>query len=41
MAMLKRSRDATPAEIMAGMKWQAHIVRGFVSILGWSAHSCQ
>ena len=34
IAMLKRSKGATLAEIMAAMKWQAHTVRGFVSILG-------
>jgi hypothetical protein len=34
IAMLKRSRGATLKEIMAAMNWQAHTVRGFVSILG-------
>jgi hypothetical protein len=34
IAMLKRSKGATLAEIMAAMKWQAHTVRGFISILG-------
>ena len=34
IAMLRRTKGATLAEIMAAMKWQAHTVRGFVSILG-------
>jgi hypothetical protein len=34
IAMLKRAKGATLAEIMAVTKWQAHTVRGFVSILG-------
>ena len=32
--MMKRTKGATLAEIMAATKWQAHTVRGFVSILG-------
>ena len=31
---MKRAKGATLAEIMAATKWQAHTVRGFVSILG-------
>ena len=31
---MKRVKGATLAEIMAATKWQAHTVRGFVSILG-------
>ena len=34
IAMMKRARGATLAEIIAVTKWQAHTVRGFVSILG-------
>lgn len=34
IAMMKRSKGATLAEIMSATKWQAHTVRGFVSILG-------
>jgi hypothetical protein len=34
IAMMKRAKGATLAEIMATTKWQAHTVRGFVSILG-------
>lgn len=34
IAMLKRAKGATLAEIMATTGWQAHTVRGFVSILG-------
>jgi Protein of unknown function (DUF3489) len=34
IAMMKRARRATPVEIMAATEWQAHTVRGFVSILG-------
>jgi hypothetical protein len=34
IAMLKRAKGATLAEIMAATGWQAHTVRGFVSILG-------
>jgi uncharacterized protein DUF3489 len=34
IALMKRSKGATLAEIMAATKWQAHTVRGFVSILG-------
>ena len=32
--MMKRAKGATLAEIMATTDWQAHTVRGFVSILG-------
>jgi Protein of unknown function (DUF3489) len=34
IAMMKRAKGATLAEIMAATEWQAHTVRGFVSILG-------
>jgi FtsZ-interacting cell division protein ZipA len=34
IALMKRARGATLAEIMATTGWQAHTVRGFVSILG-------
>ena len=34
IVMMKRAKGATLAEIMAAAKWQAHTVRGFVSILG-------
>ena len=34
ISLLKRVKGATLAEIMAVTKWQAHTVRGFVSILG-------
>jgi hypothetical protein len=34
IAMMKRAKGATLAEIMSSTKWQAHTVRGFVSILG-------
>jgi len=34
IAMMKRAKGATLAEIMAVTNWQAHTVRGFVSILG-------
>ena len=33
IAMMKRAKGATLAEIMAATNWQAHTVRGFVSIL--------
>jgi hypothetical protein len=34
IAMMKRAKGATLAEIMAATNWQPHTVRGFVSILG-------
>jgi hypothetical protein len=34
IAMMQRAKGATLAEIMAVTEWQAHTVRGFVSILG-------
>jgi Protein of unknown function (DUF3489) len=34
VALLKRAKGATLAEVMAVTGWQAHTVRGFVSILG-------
>jgi hypothetical protein len=34
MAMMKRAKGATLPEIMKATGWQAHTVRGFVSILG-------
>src|SRR5438046_61317 len=34
IAMMKRAKGATLTEIMAATKWQAHTIRGFVSILG-------
>lgn len=34
ITMLKRARGASLAEIMEATGWQAHTVRGFVSILG-------
>ena len=34
IALMKRAKGATLAEIMAATMWQAHTVRGFVSILG-------
>ena len=34
VALMKRAKSATLAEIMAATGWQAHTVRGFVSILG-------
>jgi len=34
IAMMKRAKGVTLAEIMAATNWQAHTVRGFVSILG-------
>ena len=34
IAMMKRAKGVTLAEIMEATSWQAHAVRGFVSILG-------
>jgi Protein of unknown function (DUF3489) len=34
IALMKRAKGATLAEIMTATGWQAHTVRGFVSILG-------
>ena len=34
IAMMKRAKGATLGEIMEATGWQAHTVRGFVSILG-------
>jgi Protein of unknown function (DUF3489) len=34
IAMMKRAKGATLAEIMAVTQWQAHTVRGIVSIVG-------
>jgi hypothetical protein len=34
VALMKRSKGATLAEVMQVTAWQAHTVRGFVSILG-------
>jgi Protein of unknown function (DUF3489) len=34
IAMMKRAKGATLAEIIAATSWQAHTVRGFASILG-------
>ena len=34
IAMMKRAKGASLAEIMKATDWQAHTVRGFVSILG-------
>lgn len=34
IAMMKRAKGATLPEIMKATGWQAHTVRGFVSLLG-------
>jgi hypothetical protein len=34
LAMMKRAKGVTLGEIMKATGWQAHTVRGFVSILG-------
>jgi hypothetical protein len=34
IAMMKRAKGATLAEIMKATGWQPHTVRGFISILG-------
>jgi len=34
ISLMKRTKGATLAEIMKATSWQAHTVRGFVSILG-------
>jgi Protein of unknown function (DUF3489) len=34
IALMKRAKSATLAEIIAATEWQAHTVRGFVGILG-------
>jgi hypothetical protein len=34
VAMMKRAKGATLAEIMEATSWQKHTVRGFVSLLG-------
>ena len=34
IAMMQRAKGATLAEIMEVTSWQAHTVRGFISILG-------
>jgi Protein of unknown function (DUF3489) len=34
IALMKRAKGATLAEIMKSTGWQAHTARGFVSILG-------
>ena len=34
IAMMRRAKGATLAEIVAATSWQKHTVRGFVSILG-------
>ena len=34
IALMKRAKGVTLAEIMTVTRWQAHTVRGFVSILG-------
>jgi hypothetical protein len=37
IALMKRAKGVTLAEIMETTGWQAHTVRGFVSILGSEA----
>jgi hypothetical protein len=37
IAMMKRAKGVTLAEIMQATGWQAHTIRGFVSILGSKA----
>jgi hypothetical protein len=37
IAMMKRAKGVTLAEVMKATGWQAHTVRGFVSILGSKA----
>jgi hypothetical protein len=34
IALMKRAKSATLAEIAAATGWQNHTIRGFVSILG-------
>jgi Protein of unknown function (DUF3489) len=34
ISLMKRAKGATLAEIMTSTGWQAHTVRGFVSVLG-------
>ena len=34
VALMKRAKGVTLSEIMKATGWQAHTVRGFVSILG-------
>jgi hypothetical protein len=34
IAMMKRAKGATPAEIAEVTTWQRHTIRGFVSLLG-------
>jgi hypothetical protein len=37
IALLKRAKGASLAEIMEATSWQKHTVRGFVSLLGSKA----